>query len=140
MMVRKPYKSDLTDREWEVLKALIPPPKPGGRPRSVNVREILNAIFYVLRTGCSWNMLPHDFPPSSTVYYYFRRWQRKGVWEEMEATLQRLGRKALRAGSNNGADEQVTVAEEREASVPTVAQMPTPISAARELSSVRRRA
>lgn len=97
-MTRKSYRSDLTDREWEVLKALIPPPKPGGRPRSVNVREIVNAILYVLRTGCSWSMLPHDFPVSSTVYYYYRRWQRTGDWDKFEAVLQQLGRKDLSSG------------------------------------------
>lgn len=106
LVTRKPYKSDLTDREWEALKALIPPPKPGGRPRSVNVREILNAIFYVLRTGCSWNMLPHDFPPSSTVYYYFRRWQRVGVWDQFEAMLQKLGRKSLSPSAAGPTEER----------------------------------
>ena len=72
-MDRKPYPSDLTDGEWTLLKPLIPPAKPGGRPRRWEMREILNAIFYfyVLRSGCAWRMLPHDFPPWQTVYDYF---------------------------------------------------------------------
>jgi len=130
-MGRKPYKSDLTDREWEVIKAIVPPPKPGGRPRSVNVREIVNAIFYVQRTNCSWNMLPHDFPPSSTVYYYFRRWQRKDVWNEMEAALQRLGRKAMRAGAPD-INEEFGQSDIREGAASTMTQMPTPIAAFRK--------
>jgi len=71
MMDRKPYPSDLTDEEWTLLKPLIPPAKPGGRPRHWEMREILNAIFYVLRSGCAWRMLPRDFPPWQTVYDYF---------------------------------------------------------------------
>ena len=68
-MIRKGYKSDLSDKEWQIIKPLIPPPKPGGHPRTVDMREVVNAVFYLLRTGCSWEMLPHDFPPYSTVYY-----------------------------------------------------------------------
>jgi len=86
-MIRKGYKSDLTDKEWQIIKPLIPPPKPGGHPRTVDMREVVNAIFYLLRTGCSWEMLPHDFPPYSTVYYYFRRWQKRGLWEQMNQVL-----------------------------------------------------
>jgi putative transposase len=82
-MARKAYPSDLTDAEWQQLEPLIPPAKSGGHPRTVNMREIVNAIFYLMRTGCSWQMLPHDLPPSSTVYLYLRRWQKQGVWEQM---------------------------------------------------------
>lgn len=86
-MSRKAYKSDLTDKEWQIIKLLIPPPKPGGHPRTVDMREVVNAIFYLLRTGCSWEMLPHEFPPYSTVYDYFRRWQRRGLWEQINQVL-----------------------------------------------------
>ena len=86
-MSRKAYKSDLSDKEWQIIKPLIPPPKPGGHPRTVDMREVVNAIFYLLRTGCSWEMLPHDFPPYSTVYYYFRRWQKRGFWEQLNQVL-----------------------------------------------------
>ena len=77
-MPRKPYKSDLTDAEWIIIEPLIPPAKKGGYPRTVNMREIINGMFYVLKTGCSWEMLPHDLPSSSTVYSYFRLFQKKG--------------------------------------------------------------
>ncbi len=86
-MTRKAYKSDLSDEEWRIIEPLIPPPKPGGHPRTVDIREVVNAIFYLLRTGCSWEMLPNDLPPYSTVYYYFRRWQKRGVWEQINQVL-----------------------------------------------------
>ena len=85
-MSRKAYKSDLTDEEWQIIEPLVPPAKSGGHPRTVDMREILNGIFYVLRTGCHWQMMPHDLPPYSTVYYYFRRWVKKGVWQEINNT------------------------------------------------------
>ena len=86
-MKRKPYPTDLTDAEWTILEPLIPKAKPGGRPRSVDIREIINAVFYVLRGGIAWRMLPHDLPPWKTVYHYFRAWRMEGVWEEMNETL-----------------------------------------------------
>lgn len=86
-MTRKAYESDLTNEEWRIIEQLIPPAKPGGHPRRVDMREIVNAMFYLLRTGCSWEMLPHDFPPYSTVYYYFRRWQKRGLWEQINQVL-----------------------------------------------------
>ena len=82
------YPSDMTDDEWARLEPLIPPAKPGGRPRQTNMREALNAMFYLLRTGCPWRYLPRDgFPPRSTVYNIFRNFQKDGVWE---AIWQRL--------------------------------------------------
>ena len=82
-MSRKPYPSDLTDPEWAILEPLIPPAKRGGRPRTVNMREVLNAIIYVLKTGCQWDQLPHDFPPKGTVYEYFNQWRKGGIWTRM---------------------------------------------------------
>ena len=67
------YPSDLTDAEWVLVAPLIRPAKHGGRPRKVDVREVLNAVFYVLSTGCQWNVLPKDLPPKSTVWDYFSR-------------------------------------------------------------------
>jgi len=71
----------------------VPPAKPGGRPREVCIREVVDAIFYVLRSGCAWRMLPHDFPAWQTVYGYFRQWRTDGIWEQMNAAL----REAVRA-------------------------------------------
>jgi len=73
--------SDLTDAQWERLEPLIPAAKPGGRPRKTDMRAAMNAIFYLLRTGCPWRYLPRGaFPPRSTVYNIFRQFQRDGVW------------------------------------------------------------
>lgn len=69
------YPSDLTDAEWALVAPLIPPARRGGRPRDVNVQEVLNAVFYLLSTGCQWNALPKDLPPKSTVYDYFSQWR-----------------------------------------------------------------
>ena len=86
-MGREPYPTDLTDGEWTTLQPLIPPPKPGGRPRQVDLRAIVNAALYVHRNGCSWRSLPLDFPPWETVYSYVRRWKQDGTWERMLAAL-----------------------------------------------------
>jgi putative transposase len=86
-MTRKSYATDLTDPEWALLEPLLPADKPRGRKRTVSLREILNAIFYLLRTGCQWRMLPHDFPAWQTVYAYFRQWRQNGLWETLNTTL-----------------------------------------------------
>jgi transposase len=69
------YPSDLTDAEWSLVEPLLPPARRGGRPREVNMREVLNAVFYLLSTGCQWNALPKDLPPKTTVYDYFSLWR-----------------------------------------------------------------
>ncbi len=81
------YPSDLSNREWELLAPLLPPAKPGGRPRKWPLRNILDAIFYLLKSGCQWRMLPREFPPWSTVHHYFRRWRLDGTWERVNANL-----------------------------------------------------
>ena len=86
-MTRPAYPTDLTDLEWILIEPLIPDAKSGGRPRDTDIREILNAIFYVDRTGCGWRHLPHDFPPHGTVYGYFREWRDTGVWQSMNDQL-----------------------------------------------------
>lgn len=86
-MERQRYPTDLTDAEWAILEPLVPPVKPGGRPRQVDMREVFNAIFYLLRGGIPWRMLPHDFPPWKTVYHYFRLWRLDGTWEKLNARL-----------------------------------------------------
>src|SRR5215469_2255542 len=94
------YPSDLRDAEWARLEPLIPPARPGGRPRKTDMRAAINAILYLLRTGCPWRYLPRDsFPPRSTVYNIFRKFQRDGVWEAIWAELhmalrERMGREA----------------------------------------------
>jgi putative transposase len=92
-MTRESYPTDLTDAQWKILESFIPPPKPGGRPRETDIREVFNAIFYLLRTGCAWRLLPHDFPPWQTVYGYFRRWKKDGVWKQIHDTLHQQRRK-----------------------------------------------
>jgi putative transposase len=84
---RKPYPTDLTDAQWALLEALIPPAKAGGRPRKVDMREVVNAILYLNRSGCQWDMLPHDLPPKSDVYFYFARWRDDGTWAILVDTL-----------------------------------------------------
>jgi putative transposase len=84
---RKPYLTDLTDDQWNILQPLIPLAKPGGRPRAVDMREIINTILYLNRTGCQWDMLPHDLLPKSTVYEYFAQWRDDGTWQQMMDAL-----------------------------------------------------
>lgn len=87
MTTRKPYSTDISNSQWAILKPLIPPPKPGGRPRTVKIREIINAIFYILASGCPWRLMPHDLPPWSTVYDYFRIWRIEGTWLKLNQAL-----------------------------------------------------
>lgn len=81
------YPSDLTDAEWALIAPLIPPAKRGGRKRTVDVREVLNAIFYVLATGCQWQALPKDLPPKSTAHSYFMLWDWSGTLERIHEAL-----------------------------------------------------
>ncbi len=90
-MIRRLYPTDLTDAEWAALEPLIPPPKPGGRHREVDMREVLNAAFYVDRGGCSWRLLPHDLPPWQTVYTYVHQWKQDGTWARMVAAREAVG-------------------------------------------------
>src|SRR4029079_400370 len=93
-MKRKPYPTDLTDVQWEHLEPLLPADKAGGRTREVPLREILDAYWYLLRAGCSWRMLPHDFPAWQTVYSQVRRWKHEGVWESLHERLREEARLA----------------------------------------------
>ena len=94
-MPRPRYPYDLTDAEWAILEPLVPVPLPGGRPPRHARREIVNAILYVLRTGCQWRALPHDLPPWGTVWWYFRRWREDGVWEAVNTVLREQARTRL---------------------------------------------
>jgi putative transposase len=91
---RKAYPSDLTDEQWQVLRPLIPPAKHGGAPRTVNMREVVNTLFYQNRSGCQWDMLPHDLVPKSTAYDYFLRWRNDGTWQKLVDALRRQVRVA----------------------------------------------
>ncbi len=95
-MKRKRYPSDLTDAQWKRIEPLIPPAKPGGRDRAHAMRDIVDALFYVLRSGCSWRMLPHDLPPWQTVYTYFQQWRDDGTIERIHTALRQQVR--LEAG------------------------------------------
>ncbi len=102
-MTRKAYPSDVSDAEWALLEPYIPAALRGGRPARHDRREIVNAIRYVLRTGCAWEYLPHDFPPAKTVFDYFNRWSKSGVWEQANAGLREQVRR--RTPSPNGPRE-----------------------------------
>ena len=81
------YPTDLSDAEWRILEPLIPAPKPGGRPCRWSRRAIMNGIFYLVRSGCQWRLLPREFPPWKTVYHSFRAWRLDGTWEQLTTTL-----------------------------------------------------
>src|SRR6266511_3438719 len=98
--MRKPYRSDLTDAQWELIRPLLPPAKPGSRPRSVDLREVLNTLFYQARTGCQWDYLPHDLAPKGTVWDYFTAWHQDGTWQKIVD--------ALRAGVRQAAGREET--------------------------------
>ena len=93
-MNREPYPSDLTDEQWRILAPLLPKAKPGGRPRTVDLEEVVNGILYVLRSGCAWRAMPHDLPPWQTVYQYFRKWKKDGTWERVHEFLRPKVRQA----------------------------------------------
>ena len=84
---RKSYPTDLTDEQWAIVEPLLPRAKSGGRPREVDLREVMNSILYLNRSGCQWDMLPHDLLPKSTVYEYFARWRDDGTWCQVLAAL-----------------------------------------------------
>src|SRR5919106_4144835 len=95
---RKRYPSDLTDEQWAIVGPMLPPAKQstrGGRPRTVDMREVLNTILYLNRSGCQWDMLPHDLLPKSTVYDYFAAWRDDGTWQRMMDALRDESRLAL---------------------------------------------
>src|SRR5258706_15818697 len=92
-MNRQSYPSDLSDTEWGILAPLIPAPKAGGRPRTTDMREVLNAIFYVNKGGIQWRMLPHEFPRWETVYYYYNTWRKAGLWGQWNEVLRERVRK-----------------------------------------------
>jgi putative transposase len=95
-MARRPYPTDLSDAEWALLGPLLPEAKPGGCPRSTDLREVMNALSYWLRSGEAWRLLPHDVPPWQTIYHYWRASRRSGDWERIHTVLRERVR--VRAG------------------------------------------
>jgi transposase len=93
---RRPYPSDLSDSEWQILEPLLPSEKPGGRHRGYAPREIVNAIEYLIRCGGAWRSLPHDLPHWQSVYHYFRLWKRDGTWLRVHDHLHEEVRRQMR--------------------------------------------
>jgi len=94
-MTRVTYPTDLSDAEFACLQPLLPPPKRRGRPWKHAVREVLDALFYLVRAGCQWRLLPREFPPWQTVYHWFRRWRLDGTWERVHTALRERVRVAV---------------------------------------------
>lgn len=94
----KRYDTDVSDAGWAIIEPHLPPAKPGGRPRSTDLRAVVSAIFYLLRSGCQWRLLPRCFPPWSTVHHYFRAWDRAGVWTRLHRAVYHLARTAVGRG------------------------------------------
>jgi transposase len=88
------YASDVTDEEWVLIEALLPPPRRLGRPRTTEMREVVNALLYMLTTGCQWRLLPKEFPPFSTVQRFFYRWRDGGLWQTINHSLVMRAREA----------------------------------------------
>lgn len=84
---RRPYSTDLSNAEWQLLEPLLPPEKSGGRHRKYPMREVINAIQYILRGGCAWRLMPHNLPHWRTVYEYFRQWKKDGTWRRIHDHL-----------------------------------------------------
>lgn len=129
---RELYLSDMSDAQWQVIQPLLPAPKGFGHPRTVDLREVLNAIFYVQRTGCQWEMLPHDFPPHQTVYRYFSKWQRKGIWQEIHDQL----REQLREHWGRDKDSTVAIADSQSVKTTEKRGRSTVMTVARKLKGV----
>lgn len=97
MQTKPLYPTDLTDSQWNLIKEMLPVPKPGGRPRTLDLRQVINAILYLVVGGIQWRMLPKEYPKWQSVYYYFREWRKNGLWERLHDTLRaRVREKAER--------------------------------------------
>jgi len=139
-MATQRYPTDLTDDEWRLLAPLVPPAAPGGRPRSVDPREVVNAVRYLLRSGCAWRLLPREFPPWPTVYAYFRRWQADGTWERIAGALRRDLRVALGRRPEPSAailDSQTAKTTEKGAPAATTRARRRPVASATSSSTPR---
>jgi putative transposase len=138
-MERKLYKTDLSDEQWACLQPLIPHGKAKnggrGRQRSVDMREVLNAIFYCADNGCKWNALPHHFPPSSTVHGYFSKWVKKGVWQQLNDEL----RKQVRLKEGREADPSLAMIDSQSVKTAQKRAMCPAVAAEKRVSMVAKR-
>lgn len=108
LIPRKAYSTDLTDAQWQLLEPLVPAPKTGGRRAEYERREIVNALFYFTKNGCTWRNLPHDLPPWSLVHYYFWHWKQDGTWQNLHDRLHDRLREQVR--TKIGRDPQPSAA------------------------------
>jgi putative transposase len=115
-MERKPYPTDLTDEQWQLIEPFLPLAVPGGRPRKTDLREVVNALLYLVRSGCQWRMIPHEFPPWRTCYNYYRAWIDSSTWNEIVASLR------MEVRSEAGRNDQPKVAAIDSQSVKTTEQ------------------
>jgi putative transposase len=109
--MKRSYSTNLSDAEWECLEPHLPPPNKRGRPRVHTTRQILDGIFYVLKSGCPWRLVPRDFPPWESVYCWFRRWRIDGTWEQLNATL----RERVRTSSGRNAQPSAGIVDSQSA-------------------------
>lgn len=114
--MRQSYRTDLSDEQWELLEELIPKAKSGGRPRRVDMREVINAIFYLVSGGMAWHLLPHDFPKWKTVYHYFRKWRIDGDWVRIHDLL----RQWVRVSENRQASPSVSILDSQSVATATM--------------------
>ncbi len=120
------YPSDLTDEEWAILGPLITPGRQAGHPQIFELRRIVDAVFYLLRAGCQWRALPHDFPPPAAVFYHHAKWRRQGTWERINAALRErhrlaIGRRAQPTAASQEAFEAVPSVTGLRESIPSSA-------------------
>jgi putative transposase len=116
--MKRSYPTDLSDAEWKHIEPFVPAPKCRGRQRIHSPRQILNAVFYILRSGCPWRLLPREYPPWKTVYHYFRQWRINGTFEKLNAVL----REHLRTCLGRNPHPSAGVAESRSAKTPESAE------------------
>ena len=105
--MQKRYRTDLTDHQWQLVEPLIPAAKPGGRPRTSDMREVVNTCLYMARTGCQWDLIPRDFPPRSTVFEYFSTWSKDGTLDQMMNVL----RKKVRVAAGRNAEPSAAIVD-----------------------------
>lgn len=128
------YPSSLTHDQWELLESLIPDAKPGGRPRSVDMQAVVNAILYILCAGCAWRMLPSDFPCWKTVYHYFRAWRIDGTWERINHKLHQW----VRVSENRDASPSAGILDSQSVKTATPAAIEVGYDAAKQTKGRKR--